>query len=87
MNVVKFPSTLPTAQQLELPCLHLVGLLQSLTADLAAQTEELMRCAAGQGYAVEVAAIVHKTAGKIAEASAGWAAMSDAIRSSWGVRR
>lgn len=86
MSVIKFPSNRPSASQIEAPSLQLAGLLKALTDDLTAKQHELMSFALGQGSAEQVAAIVHDTARKMAEASTGWADLSDTVRKSWGIR-
>jgi hypothetical protein len=81
MTVVKFPSKLPGPQHLELPRAQLCGLLQELANDVLGHANELRQA----NNASELAAAVRKTAGKLAEASAGWAAMSNNIREFWGI--
>jgi len=81
MTVVKFPSKLPAPHQLELPRAQLCGVLQELANDMLGQANELMHA----NNASELAAAVRKTAGKVAEASAGWAEMSTKIRELWGI--
>ena len=76
MTVVKFPSKLPAPHQIELPRAQLCGVLQELANDMLEQANELMHA----NNASELAAAVRNTAGKVAEASAGWADMSTKIR-------
>jgi len=83
VNVVKFPSKLPTPGQLELPRAQLVGVLQELSTTLLTQANELFKAAT----APEFAAVVRDTAAKVADANAGWAAMSAATESWKGSRQ
>ena len=80
MTVIRFPSTRPaTLSQLEIPRAQLCGLLTRLANEALQQAEELMKAAS----AAEFAAVVHETANKVSEASAGWASVSETIRESW----
>jgi hypothetical protein len=79
MTAMKFPSTLPSPDQLELACAHLCGLLRDITVELLALQAELMKA----GNAGELTAVVHQTADKLAAANKDWAAMSESIRESW----
>ncbi len=81
MTVVQFPTSLPSPEQLDLPRLKLIELTNKLAAELLGHCNELMKAT----NAPEFAAVVRKTAVQLAEASAGWAAMSGAIRDSWHV--
>jgi hypothetical protein len=81
MNVVQFPTSLPAPHQLDLPRLRLIELTNSLAAELLAYCNELMNAK----NAPEFAAVVRQTEAKLAEASAGWAAMSSTIRQSWNI--
>lgn len=79
MNIVSFPTSLPAPHQLDLPRLRLIELTNSLAAELLGHCNELMQAS----NAPEFASVVRKTAGRLAEASAGWAAMSSTIRECW----
>ncbi|HWG76679.1 MAG TPA: hypothetical protein VN660_07770 [Steroidobacteraceae bacterium] len=79
MNIVSFPGALPAPHQLDLPRLRLIELTNSLAAELLGHCNELMKAS----NAPEFAAVVRKTADHLAEASAGWAAMSSTIRDCW----
>ena len=79
MNIVSFPSALPAPHQLDLPRLRLIELTNSLAAELLAHCSELMKAS----NAPEFASVVRKTAEHLAEASAGWTAMSSTIRECW----
>ena len=80
-NVVTFPTMLPSPKQLELPRAQLSGIMHDLTIELTHCQGDLLRA----NNATEFAAAVLRTAEKLAEASAGWAAMSSTIRESWGI--
>jgi len=79
VNIVQFPTSLPAPQQLDLPRLKLIELTNNLAAELLGQCNELMKAQS----APEFAAVVRRTEARLAEASAGWSAMSTAIRESW----
>ena len=79
MNIVSFPSALPAPHQLDLPRLRLMELTNSLAAELLSHCNELTKAST----APEFAAVVRKTAEHLADASAGWAAMSRTIRECW----
>lgn len=81
MEIVKFPGKLPTPGQLDLPRARLTGLVHDLTRDLMQCQLDLMNADSGG----EMAAAIHKTAGKLDEASRGWASMAKTVRESWGV--
>lgn len=59
----------------------LIGQLSEVAADLTRRQLAIMQA----GTAVEFAAVVRATADKLAEQSAGWAAMSSTIRESWSI--
>jgi hypothetical protein len=79
MSIVSFPSSLPAPHQLDLPRLRLIELTNALAAELLGHCGELMKAS----NAPEFAAVVRKTAEHLAQASAGWAAMSSTIRECW----
>jgi hypothetical protein len=79
VSIVQFPTSLPSPEQLDLARLKLVELTNNLAADLLAHCNELMKTT----NAPEFTVIVRKTEAKLAEANAGWSAMSTAIRDSW----
>lgn len=79
MSIVQFPSSLPAPHQLDLPRVKLMELTNNLAADLLGFCNELMKAQ----NAPQFAAVVRKTEAKLADASAGWAAMSRTIRESW----
>jgi len=75
------PTEVPTPQELELPRARLSGLMHDLTVDLMHHQADLLRAQ----DASEFAATVFRTADRLAEANARWAAMSSTIRESWGM--
>jgi hypothetical protein len=79
VSVVQFPTSLPSPEQLDLARLKLIELTNNLAAELLAHCNELMKAA----NAPEFTVVVRKTESKLAEASAGWLAMSTVIRESW----
>jgi hypothetical protein len=79
MTVVQFPSALPAPHQLDLLRLKLIELTNSLAAELLGHCNEIMKVQS----APEFAALLRKTENRLAEASAGWTAMSHTIRESW----
>jgi len=79
MSVVPFPTSVPAPHQLDLPRLKLIELTNTLAAELLGHCNELMKVQS----APEFAALVRKTEARLAEASAGWTAMSATIRDSW----
>jgi hypothetical protein len=81
MTVIKFPTKLPSPDQLELPRVQLIGLLQNLSGLLQARSLKLMEA----NNAAELAAVVRGIAGDTAEANTGWAELSEKIRVSWGI--
>lgn len=81
MTVVKFPTKLPPPDRIDLPQAHFCVLLQNLSGLFLARANELMRAS----NAAELATVVREIEKDTAEASAGWAAVSKAIRDSWGI--
>ena len=79
MSVIQFPTPLPAPDQLDLLRLKLIELTNNLAAELLGHCGELAKTT----NAPELAAVIRKTDAKLAEASAGWQTMSDAIRKSW----
>jgi hypothetical protein len=78
-NILSFPSSLPTPQQLELPTARISGLLHDLNVELLKAQSGLLAA----NNAREFAAVVRMTTDKLSEASAAWTAMSETIRTSW----
>jgi len=81
VSVLQFPTSLPAPHELDLPRLKLIELTNNLAAELLGQCSELMKAQS----APEFAAVVRKTEKKLAEAIAGWSAMSEAIRTNWSI--
>ncbi len=79
MSVVQFPTPLPAPEQLDILRLKLIELTNDLAAEILGHCGELAKTT----DAPHLAAVVRKTEDKLAEASAGWQAMSAAIRKSW----
>lgn len=83
MTVVKFPTSIPSAERLELPRAQLVGLLHALSETLLQNANDLMAAE----NAPELGAVVHRAAAALDEAARGWASLSATVRDSWGVRK
>jgi hypothetical protein len=79
MNIVSFPTSIPSQQQLELTGAQLCTLLSQLSVNMVHQAGDL----AAARDALEFAAPARRTADKIGKANAGWAAMVATIRDSW----
>lgn len=81
MNTVSFfPSKIPEPGQLEIPRVMLFSLLHNLTKELMLRQGDLLKV----DNAAEFAAVVRKTADKLAEASDSLTAMAQTVRDSWG---
>jgi hypothetical protein len=81
MTIVRFPSKLPTPQQLEVPRAHLCSLAQELAADLTRSQMDLVQAKNPS----EFAAAIRKTSDKLVESAAAWTKLNGIIRESWGI--
>ena len=81
MTVVKFPTKLPSPDQLDLPQATLCGLLQDISGRSMARCGEVIRAKNASELAAVVRAIAEDSEGD----RVGWADLSKLIRDSWGI--
>jgi hypothetical protein len=80
-HISKFPTKLPSPNQLEPSRVALTEVLHELTVTLMECQADLFKAA----NAPELARVVRETAKKIAEANSGWNELCDVVRDSWRV--
>jgi hypothetical protein len=81
MSISKFPTKLPSPNNLDLAQAELIAQLQRLSTLSTARANQFMMAK----NAPELAAVVRAVQKDAEEAAAGWGALSDTIRKSWGI--
>jgi hypothetical protein len=81
VNIVKFPTKLPSPDELDLPRAKIVELLEAMS------NRALARCngAMVASNAAELAALIRGAADDAASDSEGWQEVLQTIRDSWGI--
>jgi hypothetical protein len=83
MKILKFPTKLPSPEQLDLPQAKLVELFESIANRSLARCNEIMVAR----NAAELAAVVRGAADDAASDSEGWQTLLETIRESWGISK